>query len=196
MLTIGLTGGIGSGKTTVAQIFEVLTIPVYYADQAAKNLMNQDPSLKEQITAAFGKTVYKEGSLDRAYLAKLVFGDSEKLNILNSIVHPATMRDAAQWIKRQHAPYVLKETAILFEAGLENNYDRIIGVTAPESLRLERVLSRDHSSVEKVLQRMKQQMNEEEKMSRCHFVIHNDGIKPILPQVLTIHENLLKYSGK
>src|SRR5450755_3582931 len=166
MLKIGLTGGIGSGKTTVAQIFEVLTIPVYYADQAAKDLMNQDPILKEKIISAFGEAVYKEGKLDRALLAKLVFGNTQKLNTLNSIVHPATMLDAAQWIKKQHSPYVVKETAILFEAGLEKNYDRIIGVTAPESLRLERVLSRDHSSVEKVLQRMKQQMDEKEKMSR------------------------------
>jgi dephospho-CoA kinase len=194
MLTIGLTGGIGSGKTTVAQIFEVLAIPVYYADQAAKDLMNHDPVLKEQIIAAFGKSVYREEKLDRALLAKRVFGDGKQLQILNSIVHPATMLDAARWIKKQHAPYVVKETAILFEAGLEKNYDRIIGVTAPESLRLERVLSRDHSSVEKVLQRMNQQMDEKEKMSRCHFVIHNDGIKPLLPQVLAIHESLLEYT--
>jgi dephospho-CoA kinase len=195
MLTIGLTGGIGSGKTTVAQIFEVLAIPVYYADQAAKVLMNQDTALKAQIIDAFGPEVYQSGKLDRTLLAKLVFGDTQKLNILNSIVHPATMLDAAQWIKRQRAPYVIKETAILFEAGLEKNYDRIIGVTAPQSLRMQRVLARDHSSVEKILQRMKQQMDEQEKMSRCHFVINNDGIKAILPQVLAIHEELLVYSG-
>lgn len=194
MLTIGLTGGIGSGKTTVAQIFEVLAIPVYYADEAAKNLMNQDAALKKQIVSAFGPDVYKEEKLDRALLARLVFGDAQKLNVLNSIVHPATLLDASRWIKKQHAPYVVKETAILFEAGLEKNYDRIIGVTAPEPLRMERVLARDHTTAEKVLQRMKQQMDEKEKMSRCHFVIHNDGMLPILPQVLAVHENLLEYA--
>lgn len=191
MLKIGLTGGIGSGKTTVAQIFEVLAIPVYYADQAAKDLMNQDPELKKQIISRFGETVYKEGKLDRSYLGGVVFADAEKLALLNDLVHPVTLRHAAAWMDQQQTAYAIKEAALIFEAGLEKLFDYIIGVTAPESARLERVMERDKASADSVLQRMKQQMDEKEKISRCDFVIQNNGIEAILPQVLAIHETLL-----
>jgi dephospho-CoA kinase len=191
MLKIGLTGGIGSGKTTVAQIFEVLGIPVYYADSAAKDLMNQDPELKKQIISAFGPEVYKDGKLDRAFLGGQVFGDTEKLTRLNSIVHPATLRDAENWMKKQKTPYAIKEAALIFEAGLEKFFDYMVGVTAPESLRMERAVSRDQTSAENVLQRMQQQMDEKEKISRCDFVITNDGVQALLPQVLDIHEKLM-----
>src|SRR5450432_3110584 len=150
MLKIGLTGGIGSGKTTVAQIFEVLSIPVYYADTAAKELMNKDPELKKKIIASFGSDVYKKGVLDRAYLGAMVFPDAEKLNLLNSIVHPATILDSENWMENQTTPYAIKEAALIFEAGLEKHLDYIIGVTAPESLRIQRVVDRNHTSAEKV----------------------------------------------
>ena len=191
MLKIGLTGGIGSGKTTVAQIFEVLAIPVYYADQAAKDLMNQDPELKKQIISAFGREVYKEGVLDRSYLGGIVFADAEKLSLLNSFVHPVTFRDASSWMQNQKTSYAVKEAALIFEAGLEGFFDYIIGVTAPESLRLERVMNRDHTTKESVLQRMAQQMDEKEKISRCDFVIINNEKQALLPQVLEIHKTLL-----
>jgi dephospho-CoA kinase len=191
MLKIGLTGGIGSGKTTVAQIFEVLAIPVYYADEAARELMNRDPELKNQIISAFGNEVFKEGKLDRTYLGNLVFGDTQKLALLNALVHPVTIRDADSWMRRQTSPYAIKEAALIFEGGLEKYFDYIIGVKAPVNLRLERVIKRDQTSSENVLQRMDQQMNEEEKMSRCDFVIDNDGDQAILPQVLALHETLL-----
>lgn len=191
MLKIGLTGGIGSGKTTVAQIFEVLTIPVYYADQAAKDLMNQDPDLKKEIIAAFGKEVYTEGNLNRAFLGEMVFADSEKLARLNSIVHPATLKDASSWMQNQKTPYAIKEAALIFEAGLENFFDFIIGVSAPKNLRLERVIIRDLLSTENILQRMAQQMDENEKINRCDFIIVNDGHEPLIPQVLKIHQTLL-----
>jgi dephospho-CoA kinase len=194
MLKIGLTGGIGSGKTTVAQIFTVLSVPVYNADQAAKDLMNTSEELKEQIIQAFGYQSYKDGKLDRAYIANIVFADEKKLDLLNSIVHPATIRDGEEWMKKQKTPYAIKEAAIIFEAGLEKNFDYIIGVTAPEALRLQRVVERDHTSSEKVLERMHQQMNEKEKMERCDFVIVNDGIQAVLPQVLDIHKTLLETS--
>jgi dephospho-CoA kinase len=194
MLKIGLTGGIGSGKTTVAQIFEVLTIPVYYADRAAKDLMNKDPELKNKIIASFGPDVYKGGNLDRSYLASQVFGNAQKLELLNSFVHPVTLRDGEEWMKKQKTPYAIKEAAIIFESGLEKFFDYTIGVTAPESLRIQRVVDRDHISKEKVLERIQQQMDEKEKMSRCNFVIINDGEQAILPQVLAIHETLLKAS--
>src|ERR1700712_3937150 len=138
MLKIGLTGGIGSGKTTVAQIFEVLSIPVYYADSAAKYLMNRDPKLKEKIIKVFGTDAYKNGELDRSYLGSIVFNDKDKLSVLNSIVHPATIRESEIWMKNQMTPYAIKEAALIFEAGLEKHLDFVIGVTAPESLRIER----------------------------------------------------------
>ena len=191
MLKIGLTGGIGSGKTTVAHIFEVLGIPVYYADQAAKELMNHDPELKQKILTAFGPSSYREGQIDRAFLAAQVFSNPEKLALLNTYVHPATLQDAEKWMKRQTTAYAIKEAALIFEAGLEKYFDYVIGVAAPESLRLERAIQRDQSSSENILQRMQQQMDEEEKISRCDFVIVNDGKQAILPQVMRIHETLL-----
>jgi len=191
MLKIGLTGGIGSGKTTVARIFEVLGIPVYYADEAAKNLMNGDPQLKHQIIQRFGADVYKEGKLDRHFLGSLVFSDEEKLKQLNEIVHPATQKDAAHWMSLQTTPYAIKEAALIFEAGLRPDFDYIIGVTAPESLRISRVIKRDQSSREKVLDRIRQQMNEEEKMKLCDFVIVNDEKEAVLPQTIRVHESLL-----
>jgi dephospho-CoA kinase len=191
MLKIGLTGGIGSGKTTVAQIFEVLAIPVYYADQAAKDLMNNDPVLKKQITSAFGQEAYKQGKLDRTYLAAMVFTDGGKLTLLNSFVHPVTIRDASIWMQNQTTPYAIKEAALIFEGGLEKYFDYMIGVTAPESLRLERVMKRDQTASENVIQRMQQQMVESEKINLCDFVIVNDGMHALLPQVLAIHETLI-----
>jgi dephospho-CoA kinase len=191
MLKIGLTGGIGSGKTTVARIFEVLGIPVYYADEAAKNLMNSDPQLKQQIMQRFGTAVYKEGKLDRHFLGSLVFSDTEKLRQLNEIVHPATQKDAAHWMSLQTTPYAIKEAALIFEAGLRPDFDYVIGVTAPESLRISRVIKRDQSSREKVLDRIRQQMNEEEKMKLCDFVIVNDEKEAVLPQTIRVHESLL-----
>jgi dephospho-CoA kinase len=191
MLKIGLTGGIGSGKTTVANIFEVLGIPVYYADEEAKKLMNENKALRRAIIRLFGDTAYKEGELDRSFLGELVFSDPEKLSQLNKIVHPATLEDAAQWMVRQQAPYAIKEAALIFEANLQSYFDYVIGVTAPESLRISRVIQRDHTSMEKVLKRIRQQMNEEEKIALCDFVIKNDEKEGLLPQVLKVHETLL-----
>jgi dephospho-CoA kinase len=192
MLKVGLTGGIGSGKTTVAQIFEVLSIPVYYADPAARDLMNKDPELKKKIIASFGAEVYKNDELDRSYLGSVVFPDTEKLNLLNSIVHPITIRDSENWMKNQKTSYAIKEAALIFEAGLETHLDYVIGVTAPESLRIQRVIERDHIPIEKVLDRLRHQMDEKVKISRCDFVIYNDGIQPLLPQVLAIHEKIMQ----
>jgi len=192
MLKVGLTGGIGSGKTTVAQIFEVLSIPVYYADTAARALMNQDPELKKKIIASFGTNAYTNGELNRSYLGSVVFRDKEKLNLLNSIVHPVTIRESENWMKNQKTPYAIKEAALIFEAGLEKHLDYVIGVTAPESLRIQRVVERDHIPSEKVLDRMRNQMDEKEKISRCDFVIQNNVNTALLPQVLAIHTKLLK----
>ena len=191
MLKIGITGGIGSGKSTVANLFEVLSIPVYNADLAAKRLMNEDVALKEKIKQQFGDDVYKNEKLDNKYLAQIVFSSEEKLHLLNSIVHPATINDANAWMLKQTTPYTLKEAALLFESGAAELLDYVIGVTAPAPLRLQRVMQRDNSSREDVMARMNKQMDEEIKMKLCNFIITNDEQQLLIPQVLALHETLL-----
>lgn len=187
----GLTGGIGSGKSTVAKIFEVLGIPVYYADAAARELMNTDPGIKAAVTAAFGEQAYLDGQLNRAYISSVVFNDKDKLDLLNAITHPATIRAADEWMKKQTAPYTIKEAALLFESGANEHLDLVIGVSAPLPLRIKRVQQRDGISEEEILKRISRQMNEEEKMNRCDFVIINDEEQLLIPQVLAIHQQLL-----
>jgi len=195
ILRIGLTGGIGSGKSTVAAIFEVLGIPVYYADAAAKNIMNNNPELKEKIIQRFGADSYKNGELNRSYLGQQVFKDKEKLALLNSFVHPITIRDGLEWMDRQKTPYAIKEAALIFESGSQKDLDYIIGVFAPEELRVHRTVSRDKITPEAVRLRMKNQMNEEEKMKMCDFIIDNDEAKALLPQVISLHQKLLALSN-
>ncbi len=192
MLKIGLTGGLGSGKSTVAHIFEVLGIPVYYADAASKRLMNDDEKVKAAVQNAFGKEVYPEGKLDRKYLAEIVFKDEKKLELLNSIVHPATLRDADEWISKQTAPYAIKEAALIFESGSHQSLDYVIGVKAPLHLRLQRAMKRDNISHEEAMARINKQINEEIKMRLCDFIIINDEQQMVIPQVLALHQKLLQ----
>ena len=192
MLKIGLTGGIGSGKTVVARIFEVLGVPVYYADEAAKRLMNTDSSLKDSIIRHFGEQAYKQDQLDRKWLASVVFNDPVKLELLNSITHPATIKDADTWIKQQKATYIIKEAALLFESGASARLDKVIGVHAPQFLRVNRVMARDGVTEPEVLKRISRQMDEDEKMKRCDFIITNDETEPVIPQVLALHDKLMK----
>lgn len=194
MLKIGLTGGIGSGKTTVAKVFETLGIPVYYADEATKRLMNSDENLKYLLIKNFGEATYKNGELDRKYLANIVFNDKDKLELLNSITHPATINDAEEWIKDQTTSYIIKEAALLFESGAAKNLDYFIGVYSPEELRINRVMQRDNISREEVLQRLSKQMDENKKMELCDFVIINNEEELVVPQILGIHQQLLKLS--
>ena len=194
MLRIGLTGGIGSGKSTVARIFEVLGIPVYDADSASKKLMIENNELKNQIKNSFGKGAYTDGELNRRYLAEQVFSDSQKMALLNSLVHPATIKDAEQWMKKQKAPYLIKEAALIFESGSQKQLDYVIGVKSPLALRLHRTIQRDNVSTEQVKARMEMQMDEDIKMSLCDYVIINDEQQMILPQVLELHEKFLKMS--
>jgi dephospho-CoA kinase len=191
MLKIGLTGGIGSGKTTVAHIFEVLGIPVFYADDSAKRLMNEDENLQQQIITHFGEESYVNGKLNRSYLSAVVFSDIEKTKLINSIIHPATIADAELWMSKQTTPYAIKEAALIFEANAEKQLDLIIGVQSPLPIRIERVMQRDNITEEAVLARMQKQMNEEEKMSRCDFVVVNDEKDLLIPQVVALHEKLL-----
>ncbi len=191
MLKIGLTGGIGSGKTTVAKVFEVLGIPVYYADEAAKRLMNEDEVLQQKIISAFGEAAYTDGILNRQHLSSLVFNNKEKLELLNSLVHPATIADAAVWFSKQKSPYIIKEAALLFESGTAAGLDFVIGVSAPETIRMKRVMDRDGVTAAEVKKRMQNQMEESIKIRLCDFVIHNNEQEMVTPQVLKLHEQLL-----
>jgi dephospho-CoA kinase len=195
MLKIGLTGGIGSGKSTVAKVFEVLGIPVYYADDAAKRLMNEDEQLKQQLISHFGEATYVNGVLNRKHLSSIVFNNKEQLELLNSLVHPATIADATLWFSKQSAPYAIKEAALLFESGTAVGLDKIIGVQAPETLRIKRVMNRDNVTADEVKRRMTNQMDEAVKMKLCDYVVENNEQQPVLPQVLKLHEQFLEMAA-
>jgi len=194
MLKIGITGSIGAGKSTAAGIFKVLGIPVFDADATAKNILNSDSVLREQIAATFGSETYKNGLLDKKYLATLVFNNPDQLAKLNALVHPATIEAANIWAKHceeQGSPYILKEAALLFEAGTNIGLDFIIGVTAPVEMRIARVMERDHVTREEVLKRMQHQLDDTEKMKRCNFVIDNNEVSLVIPQVLALHARFI-----
>ena len=196
ILKIGLTGGIGSGKTTVAKIFEVLGIPVYYADEAAKRIMNEDENLKAAIQKQFGEASYKNNELDRSYLAKKVFNDSFQLEILNSLVHPATIRDAIAWMNAQQTLYTIKEAALIFESGSAEQLDYVIGVYAPLQLRIKRTMERDKLTYDEIMKRMNNQLDENIKMKLCDFVLTNDEQQLLLPQVIRLHQNFIEMAAK
>jgi dephospho-CoA kinase len=190
MLKIGLTGGIGSGKTTVAKIFELLGVPVYYADAASKRLYHSSSELIASLKLHFGEDIYTGEQLDRSRLAEIVFNDPQKLDLLNQLVHPPTLADARNWMDAQHAPYVIKEAALLFESGSAGDLDYIIGVDSPEPLRIKRAIERDNSSPADIKKRMQRQIEERIKMKLCDFLIKNDELQMVIPQVLELHEKL------
>lgn len=189
MLKIGLTGGIGSGKSTVAKIFEMLCIPVYYADDAAKKLMQENEELKSLLKNVFGEETYIDGQLNSAYLSAQVFGNEEKLQQLNSIVHPVVIAYGRNWMQQQNTPYAVKEAALFFESGSQAGLDYMIGVYAPQELRIRRTMQRQSINRQQVLARMEKQMDDLEKMKRCDFVIVNDEQNLVLPQMLALHKH-------
>lgn len=201
MLKVGITGGIGSGKSTVCRIFAVLGVPVYDADSRAKWLQTHDESLKNQIIHHFGKAAYAaDGSLNRSYMAAQVFNQPEKLQLLNSLVHPRVAEDSAQWLARQQAaskPYAIKEAALMIEAGSYKQLDVLIVVTAPEEVRIARVLQRDpQRSPEEVAAIISKQMPESEKVKIADYVIVNDGSHMLIPQIIRLHQELLRRTRK
>ncbi|MGZ3952752.1 MAG: dephospho-CoA kinase [Flavisolibacter sp.] len=195
MLKVGLTGGIGSGKTTIAKIFELLNVPVYYADEASKRLYHTDKDLISKIKLHFGEDVYTNEQLNRTKLAAIVFNDPDKLDLLNDLVHPPTIRDAEEWMLRQTAPYVIKEAALLFESGSAEGLDYVIGVQAPTHFRIKRAMERDGLSREQVISRANRQIDEGIKMHLCDFVIVNNDQELVIPQVLELHSRFLQEAG-
>jgi dephospho-CoA kinase len=193
-LRIGITGGIGSGKSMVAGIFKVLGIPVFDADSAAKEVMQTDKGLQSAIIEKFGNAVYPGGTLNRKYLANIVFNDPFQLELLNSLVHPFAIAAAEEWAAKQNTPYTVKEAALFFEAGSAIGFDYMIGVYAPQHLRIKRAMDRDGITRDEVLARMNRQIQEEIKMRLCDFVIVNDDQHLLIPQVIKLHEQFLTES--
>ena len=189
---IGITGGIGSGKSTVCKIFSILGVPVYTADDRAKWLMTHDPDLKNQLISHFGQESYlPSGQLNRSYLAEQVFSDPEQVKVINGLVHPAVKTDFERWASTHLAPYVLKVAALIFETGGDQHLDAVITVSSPLKIRMARVLIRDqHRSEAQINEIINQQLPDEVKNERADFVIKNTDNKLLIPQVLAIHDKL------
>ncbi len=196
MLKIGITGNIGSGKTTVSKMFEILGVPVFYADDAAKKVMMEDKMLVVQLKDAFGaESFFGDGTLNRKHIAEIVFKDETQLQLLNSLVHPAVFRAFDQWLAgRKNFPYVLKEAALLFESDSYKMCDQTILVTAPLELRIKRVMQRDGLRREDILNRENKQFTEEKKKTLANFIINNDDTELVIPQVLELHNRFSSLS--
>ncbi|MBC2845467.1 dephospho-CoA kinase [Winogradskyella flava] len=192
MVIIGLTGGIGSGKTTIGKYFKSLGIPIYIADKEAKALMNRSKVIKRKLIELFGESAYKDGKLNRPYLASKIFNDKILLDKMNAIVHPKVTAHFKRWLKKQNAPYIIKEAAIIFENNLEHQYDYIITVIADEDLRIDRVIRRDGTSKEKVKSIIANQLSDIEKIHKSDFVIMNNDLDEAKSQAKDIHSAILQ----
>ena len=197
MYIIGLTGGIGSGKTLVSKVFENLGIAVYNSDIEAKLLMNNNPEIINKFKMIFGFEIYDDNNrLNKKKLADLIFNDKNKLKTVNSIVHPAVKKHFTNWVQMQKSPYVIKETAILFESGTYKDVDKIITVTASLDLRINRLIGRDRLSKEAIIERVNNQLNEDYKIKNSDYVIYNDNKQLIVPLILRIHQKILEILKK
>lgn len=192
MIVVGLTGGIGSGKTTISKCFESFGIPVYIADDEAKCLMKRSKVIKRKLVRLFGENTYKDGELNRPFLASKIFKDKTLLSKMNAIVHPKVASHFKRWLKKQDAPYVIKEAAIIFENNLEDQYDYIITVIADEELRIQRVMNRDHAPKEKVRSIIENQLSDAEKVKKSDFVIKNNDLNFAKKEAYKIHHQILR----
>lgn len=191
MVIVGLTGGIGSGKTTIGKCFASYGIPVYIADIEAKALMNRSKVIKKKLITLFGASAYKDGQLNTSYLASKIFTDKTLLSQMNAIVHPKVATHFKRWLKKQDAPYIVKEVAIIFENNLENQYNYIITVVADEELRIARVIKRDAATRKKVTSIIKNQLPDEQKIEKSDFVIVNNDLDVAIKEVRAIHTAIL-----
>jgi dephospho-CoA kinase len=196
MYKVGITGGIGSGKTTVCKIFEVLGVPVYYADVEAKKLYDNDYELKELIIKHFGKDVYSNDKFDRLRMREIIYNNDDKLALLNSLVHPLVIQHANEWMKQQTHSYSIKEAALMIESGSSKELDKLILVSCPVNLRIERVSSRDQLAPEEVMARIEKQLPEEIMREHADFEIVNDESLLLIPQVEAIHSQLLMLANQ
>lgn len=197
MLRVGVTGGIGSGKTTACLVFKALGVPVYDSDSNAKRLMTSDPELIEGIKQLLGEDAYVDGELNRGYVADMIFNNKRLLKEMNATVHPAVIRDFVRWSERlqeEGLPYIIQENAILFEGGFDKTLDVVVAVSAPVEERVQRTAERDSVEHHKVRERMDNQMSDREKRERAHYVIDNSEGVEMLPQILELHKVLLEKS--
>jgi dephospho-CoA kinase len=193
MIKVGITGGIGSGKTTVCKLFAAKGIAIYYADDRAKKIMTANRFVKSEIIKLFGQEAYyKNGRLNRKYLSSKIFNDKTLLEKMNAVVHPVVKNDGIEWFRNQSGPFAIKEAALLIEAGSYKDLDKIIIVTCPEDIRIQRVMQRDKSKKEDVKKRIKNQMPESEKVKFAHYIIINDGVVDLKSQVDKIYNELSK----
>jgi dephospho-CoA kinase len=190
---LGITGGIGSGKTSVCRVFDVLRVPVFSADREAHEIMENDSRIVRSLNAIAGKDLYIAGSLDRTELATIIFNDNSLLEKVNLLVHPAVIDHFRKWVLVQTAPYVIMEAAILFESGASKFVDRIATVVAPVEERVERVIQRNKLSREQVMERMKNQMDDESRIKLSDYIINNSENDMIIPAILKIHEDILTF---
>ncbi|HEX2919998.1 MAG TPA: dephospho-CoA kinase [Bacteroidales bacterium] len=189
---LGVTGGIGSGKTSVCRVFHVLGVPVFSADTEASILMECNETIRKELNKIAGRDMFATGKLDRKELASLIFNDSIMLEKVNKLVHPAVFEQFEKWTMQQEGPYVIMEAAILFESGAFRFVDKVVTVTAPVEERIDRVIHRNKLTRVQVLDRIKMQMNDEEKIEKSDYVIRNSENEMIIPAVLLIHEDILK----
>jgi dephospho-CoA kinase len=192
MRLIGLTGGIGSGKSTVAKMFAALGVPVYNSDAEAKLLMGNSKIIKKAIVELFGNEAYLEGDLNREFIAKKVFSDKEALSQLNALVHPAVREHFEAWVRKQDYPYVIQEAAIIFENNIQDKYDAVVLVAAPKKIRLARVMARDKVDEHHVLSRMDNQWDEADKKALATYVIENINLEETMRKVQELHQIFLK----
>ena len=188
MITIGLTGGIGSGKSTVASLLELYGIPVYTADEESKHLLVSSPSIREKLSALLGNSIYDADGLNRRRMASLIFNDTNLLQQVNAIIHPEVARHFRSWVERQTTQYAVLESAILYESHFDQQVDCCLMVYAPRELRMKRIMKRDYATETEIQQRMQHQLPDEEKRKRADYVIYNDEKQPLIPQVEKIIE--------
>jgi len=198
MKKIGITGGIGSGKTTVCEIFKLLGRPVFHADDEARNLQNNDLQVRKMLIEFFGEEIYMtDGTLDRKKLAGVIFNDTKALAVVNAIIHPAVRQYFLKWAENhQYAPYILYEAAILLESGYASDFDRNILVLADEKIRIERVIRRDHISEDLVKQRINNQMPDSQKIGMVDYIIENSNEKLLIPRVMEIDKLIIEDDRK
>jgi dephospho-CoA kinase len=194
MIRVGLTGGIGSGKTTVARVFQTLGVPVFEADAEGRRVLGEEPEVIQAVAERFGRAILRGGTVDRKALAGVVFNEPEALQALNAIVHPAVRQGFQRWAEAQPTPYVIMVSAIMVESGSSRLMDRIVVVTAPEQLRIQRVMARDGVDEGAVRARVANQISETERLAVADHVIHNDDKQLVIPQVLAIHAALLTFA--